>query len=260
MTERREISEFLRACRERVRPEDVHLPRGPRRRTAGLRREEVASLSGLSATWYTWLEQGRPIRISEPMLAAVARALRLTADERAYLYQLALDDPHRRNGARRSDDVASLPPALIATLDAHRHPAYVKNARWDLLHANPAAKRIFGFEKAHGFNLIRWAFAPEARALFRDWRANIAREIGIFRADLAEAPPDPIARAIVVELERDQEDFRRIWKRQTVAGRRPGTKRLRHPKLGELELDFFSAKLPDRPGLTVVFFTPVENG
>ena len=106
--------------------------------------------------------------------------------------------------------------------------------------------------------MIRWCFTPEARALLRDWRSNIARDVGLFRADLAQGQPDPIARARVAELERDSDDFRRTWKRQTVAGRHPGTKRLMHPKLGALELAFFSAKLPDRPALTVVFFSPAD--
>jgi transcriptional regulator with XRE-family HTH domain len=233
----------------------VALARGPRRRATGLRREEVAVLAGLSATWYTWLEQGRAFRISEPMLAAVARALRLTSDERAYLYSLALDDPHRRGR-----DEAGLPPALVATIDASPFPAYVKSACWDLLYANAAAERVFGFTATSGAgcNLIRWSFTAEARALFRDWRTHIARDVGLFRADLAEGKPDPAARAMIAELERDSDEFCQIWRRHTVAGRHPGTKRLAHPTLGGLELAYFSAKLPDRPALTAVFFSPAD--
>jgi PAS domain-containing protein len=229
-----------RRCRQ---PEDV-----PR---CGLR--EVAVIAGLRATWYTWLEQGRALRFSEPMLAAVARALRLTSDERAYLYDLALDDPHRRAEAE-----ASLPPALVATIDASPYPAY---ERWDLVHANAAAERVFGFPARCGaaFNLVRWSFTPEARTLLQDWQRTIAREVGLFRADLAQSKPDPIARELVRELERDSEEFRRTWKRQTVAGRHPGTKRLAHRTLGALELAFFSAKLPDRPALTAVFFSPADQ-
>jgi transcriptional regulator with XRE-family HTH domain len=255
MADRSQLRAFLAACRARVRPEDVALPRGPRRRTAGLRREEVAALAGLSATWYTWLEQGRAIGISEPMLAAVARALKLSRDERAYLYRLALDDPHRHG-----DGVVDLPPALVATIDANPYPSYVKNARWDLLHANVAAERVFAFTATSGpaCNLVRWSFTAAARALFRDWRTHIARDVGLFRADLAHAGPDPQASAIVAELERDSDDFRRTWRRQMVAGRHPGRKRLQHPTLGALELSFFSAKLPDRPSLTAVFFAPAD--
>jgi transcriptional regulator with XRE-family HTH domain len=253
---RTELRAFLTACRARLRPEDVALPRGPRRRTAGLRREEVAALAGLSATWYTWLEQGREIRISEPMLAAVARTLRLTADERAYLYSLALDDPHRRSGGE-----AGLPPALVATIDASAYPAYVKNARWDLVHANAAAERVFGFASTCGpaCNLIRWSLTPQARALYRDWRRNIARDVGLFRADLAQGKPDPIARDLIAELESESDAFRKTWTRQGVAGRHPGTKHLAHPTLGALELAFFSAKRPDRPTLTIVFFSPADE-
>jgi transcriptional regulator with XRE-family HTH domain len=236
MTDRVELRAFLLACRARLRPEDVALPRGPRRRTAGLRREEVAALAGLSATWYTWLEQGRAIHISEPMLAAVARVLRLDRAERAYLYQLALEDPHRRAAAPTSRDggAASLPPALVATIDAAPWPAYVKNSRWDLVHANAATERVFGFTATSGpgCNLVRWCFTPAARALLRDWPRHIARDLGLFRADLAQGQPDPLARALVAELERDSDDFRRTWKRQGVAGREPGTKRLQHPTLG----------------------------
>jgi transcriptional regulator with XRE-family HTH domain len=252
---RAELRAFLMACRARLRPEDVSLPRGPRRRTAGLRREEVAALSGLSSTWYTWLEQGRTIRISEPMLAAVARALRLTGDERSYLYSLALDDPHRRR-----EGEAGLPAALVATVDANPFPAYAKNGRWDLVHANESAKRVFGFTTTSGggCNLMRWSFTSQARVLLRDWRSNIARDVGLFRSDLVQGKPDPIARAIVAELERDSDDFRQLWGRQTVAGRHPGTKRLSHATLGLLELAFFSAKLPDRPTLTAVFFSPAD--
>jgi len=255
MKQRRELSAFLTACRARLRPEDVGLPRGARRRTAGLRREEVALLSGLSPSWYTFLEQGRSIRISEPMLASVARALRLGKDERAYLYRLALEDPHTAPPRIELD----LPTAVVAVLDAHPHPAYAKNTRWDLLHANAAMRRVFGFESSAGINLMRWSFSSEARALFRDWRTNIAREIGLFRADLAAAGADPRASALVAELERTDADFRRLWSRQTVSGRRPGSKRLAHPKLGELDFAYFSAKLPEYPALTLVFFSPLER-
>lgn len=254
MNDRPELRAFLVASRARLRPEDVDLAPGARRRTAGLRREEVASLAGISSTWYTWLEQGRAIRISEPMLAAVSRALRLSADERAYLYSLALDDPFRRRGGS-----VELPAALVDTLHAHPYPAYVKCARWDLVDVNPAAEAVFDYAAALGDpygNLIRYCFTAHARALFRDWRRDIARDVGLFRADLAGAPPDPIARALIAELERDSDDFRRIWQRHAVSGRHPGLKRLAHATLGPLELAYFSAKIPDRPALTTVFFTP----
>jgi hypothetical protein len=201
------------------------------------------------------------------MLAAVARALRLTSDERAYLYRLALDDPHGRPLVGATLD-AVLPLALVATIDANPFPAYVKNARWDLVHANTAAERVFGFSAAPGddgaaFNLIRWCFTAEARSLYRDWRGNIARDVGLFRADIAQdlaaGRPDPIARAMVAELEESSDEFRRMWRRQLVAGRHPGKKRLAHPVLGALELAFFSAKLPDRPALTAVFFSPADE-
>ena len=120
---------------------------------------------------------------------------------------------------------------------------------------------MFGFRASSGVtcNLIRWCFTPEARALFRDWRANITRDVGLFRADLAQGKPDPIARALVAQLEQDSDDFRRIWQRHQVAGRHPGQKRLLHPTLGPLELAFFSAKLPDRPTLTAIFFSPADE-
>lgn len=255
MSDRPELRAFLVASRARLRPEDVALAPGARRRTAGLRREEVASLAGISPTWYTWLEQGRAIRISEPMLAAVARALRLSADERSYLYSLALDDPFRRRGA-----AGELPAALVATLRAHPYPAYAKNARWDLVSANAAADAVFDYAAGGAplCNLIRYCFTDHARALFRDWRRDIARDVGLFRADLAGAPPDPIAGALIAELERDSDDFRRIWQRQAVSGRHPGHKRLAHSSLGALELAYFSAKVPDQPALTLVFFTPAD--
>ncbi len=166
---RTELGEFLRSRREQVTPEEVGLPVGKRRRTPGLRREEVAALAGVGLTWYTWLEQGRDIRASADFLDRLARTLKLDAIERRHLFLLA----HQRLPAEPGKTWCSVPPLVHRLMnDLPTRPAYVLNLRWDVLAWNHAAARLFGFSEhpPEQRNLLWLLFMDTAtRALFDPW-------------------------------------------------------------------------------------------
>lgn len=208
---RPELSAFLLRHRRRLAPADVGLPSGGRRRTPGLRREEVAALAGVGLTWYTWFEQGRGIGVSEGFLLGVARALRLDDAECCHLFLLAQGRPPPPE-AHQSPGVDPLVLRLMDGLAAH--PAYILDLRWDVAAWNAAADRLFGFSgRGPGErNFMRMAFAdPELRRRLPGWKTDAPRLLSQFRGDLAVAPDDPAMLARVDELRRLSPDFRRWW-------------------------------------------------
>ncbi|TKT82602.1 helix-turn-helix transcriptional regulator [Aquamicrobium sp. LC103] len=224
---RPELTDFLRARRERLTPEDVGLPAAKRRRTPGLRREEVAALAGVGLTWYTWLEQGRDIGVSADFLDNLARVLKLDAAERRHLFLLAHERPPAEPG-KTFCAVPSLARRLVD--DLAPHAAYVINLRWDVLASNEPADRLFGFGR-HGparRNLLRLLFTdPELRDAFVDWEGQAPAMLASFRRDFAASRDDADARALIDELERVSPDFRRWWHRQDVHGPCTGTRLIR---------------------------------
>ena len=190
--QQRTLGEFLRAHRARLSPAGLGLPAGQRRRTPGLRREEVAQRCGLSVTWYTWLEQGRDVAASPQTLASLARALQLTPAERAYLFQIAGRlDPD----ASSTDEAADVPPALAEALASISGPAYVLDRLWNARACNDAARRLFvGWLDGEEPNLLRYVFLnPVARRVIPDWtRAGPPRAGGVprrVRAAISTIPP-----------------------------------------------------------------------
>lgn len=209
---RQELSEFLQLHRRKLGPADVGLPATGRRRTPGLRREEVAALAGVGLTWYTWFEQGRDIGVSESFLLNVARALKLDDAECCHLFLLA----HRRPPPAQAyqwPSVSSLVQQLMD--DLQEKPAYVINLRWDVLAWNQAAERLFGFaaRELPERNFMRMVFtAPELRKRLPEWRQDAQRLLAHFRCDLAVAPrDDPAIAALTDELQRLSADFRLWW-------------------------------------------------
>lgn len=206
---RNELSDFLVRHRAKLCPADVGLAVTGRRRTPGLRREEVAQLAGVGLTWYTWFEQGRDIQVSGGFLLNVAKALKLDDAECSHLFLLA----HRRPPPPE----AYLPPSvsrLIQQLldDLVSRPAYVMNLRWDVIAWNEAADDLFGFsQRPHeGRNIIRMVFAdPEMRRRLPAWQDDAPRLLAQFRADRAAAPDDPAFRALVNELKTLSPEFHR---------------------------------------------------
>ncbi|MEU6282648.1 helix-turn-helix transcriptional regulator [Streptomyces sp. NPDC047028] len=236
---RAELADFLRRGRARLDPLDVGLAPGARRRTPGLRREEVASLAGMSVDYYTRLEQSRGPRPSRQMLAALARALRLTADERDHLFHLAGEEPPRRDTPS-----SHVRPGLLLVLDRlHDAAAQVVTDCGEVLAQNALAKALVGDASARPArerNLTRRFFLdPTARTLFppEDLPGHARVHVASLRAVAAAHPDDPEPAALAAELRSASTEFARLWDEHEVSLRRPGTKRFRHPVVGLLELD-----------------------
>ena len=258
------LGQLLRSRRERLTPAEVGLPAdsfgGRRRRTVGLRREEVALLASLSTTYYTFLEQGRPVRPSAQVLDALASALRMSAAERRYLHVLAYG-PSDDNGPARTAPLERLDPAvadLVQRLEPH--PTVVKGRRWDVLAANPAARELFA-DWAAGppgeRNLVRWMFTTDqAREVYLEWEPEARAMLGRFRLSAARYPDDPDVRALIAELQRDSEHVRDWWPRHDVAAiGGSGIKKLRHPRLGPDEYSHVVLQVGDRPDQTLVTYS-----
>ena len=264
------LGQLLRSRRERLVPADVGLPAGVsagRRRTAGLRREEVAMLASLSVTYYTFLEQGRPVRPWAQVLDALAAALRMSAAERRYLYVLAYG-PDDVGGSAQSAPGGSAPPELLdpAVADLVQRlepfPTLVKGRRWDVLAANPAARELFGNWPAGPpgeRNLVRWMFTTDqAREVYLEWEPEARAMLGRFRLSAARHPDDPDIAALIAELQRDSEHVRDWWPRHDVTAiGGSGSKKLRHPRLGPVEYSHAVLQVADQPDQTLVTYSPV---
>lgn len=233
--QRRLLGAFLRTHRERLTPQDAGIHGGSaRRRTPGLRREEVAHLCGLSPTWYTWLEQGRDVSVSPAALARIAMAMQLTAAERAYLFELARKrDP---NASKAEDGCEAPPKPLLATLEAITAPAYLLDRNWTACGWNEAAARHFvGWLGGTERNLLRYVFLdPTARTFICDWEDRARRLLAEFRADTARRSEDAEVSSLVQDLRNGSPHFARFWDDHSVLGREGGTRSFSHPLSGLL--------------------------
>lgn len=213
---REDLAAFLRARRERLSPDDVGLPGGGRRRTPGLRREEVAALAGVGLTWYTWLEQGRDIGVSASFLDRLARVLKLDAVERRHLFLLA----HERPPAEPGKTWCMVPPLVRRLMDdLAPHPAFVLNLRWDVLAFNDPANQLFGFD-AHPLprrNLLWLLFTDRVmHERFVGWAVQAPQMLSSFRRDFARATQEADIQALVDELEQVSPEFKYWWRQQEV--------------------------------------------
>lgn len=207
---RNELSNFLIHHRTKLKPIDVDLPATDRRRTSGLRREEVAALAGVGLTWYTWFEQGRDIQVSENFLLKVAKALKLDDTECSHLFFLAHCRPPPLE-ARQSPSVSPLIQQLLDDITVR--PAYVLNLRWDIIAWNTLADRLFGFSNLEQINrnIIRMVFTdPEFRCRLPAWHEDAPKLLSQFRRDLVSVPNDPDMLSLVTELKELSSDFR-LW-------------------------------------------------
>lgn len=251
------LGEFLRARRDALRPHDLGLPAGVRRRAPGLRREEVAQLCGISPTWYTWLEQGRIKGVSVATLTAIARALRLSRAERGYLFQLAARaDPEPPLSGDRAHPLSPLVQAV-------RTPAYVLDRRWDALAWNrPAASLFVDWlgPHAHERNLLRYAFLnPRARAFIVDWSERSRRLVAEYRADTAAAREDPARDALVRELTQASAEFSSAWRAQRVYGRDGGLRHFAHARRGLVAYEQYVMRLAENADLKMTVLVPVPT-
>lgn len=249
---RRELGRFLRTRRERIPPDQVGLPAGPRRRTNGLRREEVAVLAGVSTEWYTRLEKGHISGVSEDVLAAVAQALQLDEDERTYLFDLArAARPARRTPSRRRD--VAVPPRISWLLDSiTMSAAFVRNGRLDVIAHNALGRALHApmfdsptTDKRGHPNFARYHFLDAgSHDFFVDWESGAAATVALLRAEAGREPHDRTLRDLIGELSTLSRDFRTLWAAHDVRIRHEGVKRLQHPDVGELELTYQSVDLP----------------
>jgi len=243
VSERTALGEFLRARRARVRPADVGLPEGTgRRRTPGLRREELATIAGMSVDYYARLEQGKETRPSPSVLEALARALTLDEDEHAHLLALA-DQTAGRVPRRTAPPSRTVRAGIRQLLETVRPcPAYVLGRTNDVLAANPEALRLFpGMADwpLRQRNTMRYLFLhPVARELFANWEAAARSNVARLRAVAAADPDAPDVTALVGELSVKSPDFARLWQRYDVGVRGGEEKTFRHPEVGQLTLSY----------------------
>ncbi|MDQ0468140.1 helix-turn-helix transcriptional regulator [Labrys wisconsinensis] len=253
---RLELGEFLRAQRARLTPAMLGFDGGGRRRTPGLRREEVAQLCGLSTTWYTWLEQGRDISLSAHALGRLAVVLRLSAAERTFLFDLA----GKRDPKAPGEAAPSAPSSLIAVLPRIDCPAYVLDHLWNAEGWNEAAARLFvGWLDAGRTerNLLRFIFLdPAARSLIDDWETRARRVLAEFRADYIRHIEDPAMQRLVADLVGGSELFARAWDAHAVVGREGGARGFRHPEDGLVRYRQLTFNPAGRPDLKLVMLTP----
>jgi transcriptional regulator with XRE-family HTH domain len=257
-TRREQLGEFLRRRRELTSPESVGLQGGGRRRTPGLRREEVSMLAGVGLSWYTWLEQGRDITPSASVLDALARVLDLDPAEHKHLFDLAgVPVPTIADGYP-----TEAPPELreiVARLDPN--PAYLLGPRTDILGWNAAAERLLGTPSRAPDgepNLLWWAFTDPGRDSAA--RAATARNtLARFRAEHARRYGDPRFTSLIEALLRESPAFRELWPRHEVSDHQLGTKRMQHPVLGPLVLHHLQSIPTSHPSLRLTQFVPADE-
>jgi transcriptional regulator with XRE-family HTH domain len=235
---RQALSAFLRTRRARLQPADVSLPSRSRRRTPGLRREEVAELANIGVSWYTLLEQGHDVHPSRQVLESLARALRLTTAEEQHLFRLSGQELSSKMLVQEEQ----VTPALQRVVDAlSPHPAFVIGRRWDVLTWNRAAELLFHFHEPyppHSRNVV-WRFfqREEARTFDLDWETQAQNLVAQFRADYARYPGDASFQEVIEDLQRVSAQFCLWWERQDVRGLPDGPRTMQHPTLGLLEFD-----------------------
>ncbi|MGW4215202.1 helix-turn-helix transcriptional regulator [Lentzea sp. NPDC004789] len=249
---RGEIRDFLVTRRAKITPAQVGLPASTRRRVAGLRREEVAVLAGVSTEWYTRLEKGHIGGVSEDVLDAVARALRLDDDERTYLFDLARSSRSESRMPSRRRDV-EIPSQIQWLLDSMTmSSAFARNGRTDVVASNPLARALYApmfgsatVDQRGRPNIARYIFLdPGAQDFFVDWDAAGNATAALLRAEAAREPRDRALRELIGELSTLSSEFRDLWAAHDVLIRHDGVKRLQHPDVGHLELTFQSLDLP----------------
>lgn len=244
----------------RIRLDPAALGYGGRRRTPGLRREEVAQRSNISATWYTWLEQGRGGAPSADVLNRIATGLMLTGAEREHLFMLGLGRPPEVH-YRAAEGITPRLHRLLDTLESS--PALVKTATWDVVAWNRAAAVVLTDWDAvpHGErNILRRMFGdPNLRTAQHDWESVARFVVGAFRADAARAGAASEVGDLVKELCRTSAEFAALWRENEVHHHGEGTKRLRHPVLGSIELEYSSFAVDGRPDLGLIIYNPVEQ-
>ncbi|MDO5668020.1 MAG: helix-turn-helix transcriptional regulator [Alcaligenaceae bacterium] len=251
----KELGDFLRQARAKVTPGMAGLPDYGRRRTPGLRREEVAQLSGISVTWYTWIEQGRDLKVSAEVWSALADALHLNQVERAYLFQLAQqNDPDREKAS-----AGSLPLALANSVHHINTPAYILDRYWNILYFNQQLDDLFGnwpSQQGGYANLLRFIFiAPAAREIIVNWEERARRSVAELRADIASYMEESEVREFLDEFIATSEEFAQLWGHRAVEAREGGSRSFNHPVQGYLEFEQLTFRLATHLDYKLVILT-----
>ncbi|WP_299166236.1 helix-turn-helix transcriptional regulator [uncultured Arthrobacter sp.] len=267
MENRDEVRAFLTTRRERLTPEQASIPYyGGRRRVKGLRREEVAMLAGMSTDYYTRLERGNLSGVSDVVLDSLARALQLDEAERGHLFNLASAAKSPIRVARpgpgtrsRSSARTGVREGVLRILDTINAPAYVRNARFDVVASNRLGRALFSDAYPDGetvFNLARYTFLdPRSREFFVEWERIGRDSVAALRLEAGSNPYDRGLTDLVGELSTRSEEFRTWWASHNVKFHNTATKTLRHPVVGEFEVTGEALVLPGDPGLTIVTYT-----
>ncbi|QJY48073.1 helix-turn-helix transcriptional regulator [Pseudonocardia broussonetiae] len=246
-----ELGAYLSARRAQVGPQDVNLPSAGHRRVAGLRREEVALLAGVSVDYYARLEQGRERFPSAQVVDALAVALRLDDDGRSHLFRLAGQSPRARTAAVSEH----VDPSLLQLMDAWpSNPAVVYNRAYDVLASNAIADALF-HSWSHSRNLMHVVFTdPAARTFYQDWHEVARNSVAGFRLAHGEAPDDPRTRHVLAEMFADSPEFARLWTAHDARGKSVERKRFRHAEVGPLTLTMQTFDVRSSPGQELVVY------
>jgi transcriptional regulator with XRE-family HTH domain len=252
----RQRAEFLRSCRARIKPSDLGLPVPQRKRTDGLRREDVAALSGVSVSWYTWLEQGRDMRVSDEVLERICHTFRLSEDERIYLFSLVQHRPPRLHRDARFE----APPEIVRMIQGVAAPAVVMNLRWDVLAWNTLNSVFFRDYAATApaeRNLVEILFTrPPFYEDSLEFESMARRVLAKLRVDYSKAGKDPKFDALIHRLCTVSPVFRRIWRTPEINVRSYGIHRFKHPKHGPLAFEHTSYVPDGHPAVRVVICMP----
>jgi transcriptional regulator with XRE-family HTH domain len=257
---RAELAHFLRTRRQRLLPAQVGLPVVGRRRTPGLRREELAALAGVGTSWYTWLEQGRAIQVSPQVLDSLARVLQLEAEERMHLFILARGEIPTSTAS----PTETVDTSLQQMLDALGiYPAYVVNARWDVVAWNEAARRVFlDFAALAGRerNLLWLLFTSfELRQLYLDWEGVAQRMLALFRVSTTRSVGEPLFLELIADLSTHSPEFQVWWPRHDIASSPREEKTLNHPLVGQLVLHTNPLQVAHAPDCWMLVYTPLTQ-
>lgn len=251
------LGEFLRYMRSSSTPKDLGLVVSGRRRTPGLRREEVADLVGVSADWYTWLEQGRDVQASETVVKRLSQIFRLNPDQHAYLFRLARPQSHLVEKT-----VTAVPDSLIDMINSlHDRPAYIRNARWDILASNAPYGKIWSFSVVpERRNVLRMLFLePGYRSITENYDLIVEQIVARFRDDRSRNPEDEQSTELVRELQAKSQEFAELWGRYRITEASPYPLEINHPVGGRFKLDRVPLRPELVPGVTVVVYLPVNK-
>ncbi|GAB2454667.1 transcriptional regulator with XRE-family HTH domain [Conyzicola lurida] len=256
-----EMKDFLATRRGRVQPEDVGLPAGRNRRVPGLRREELAALAGVSASWYTRLERGDATGVSAEVLDAISRTLKLDDVERAHLFDLAqLTQGGIRRQQRRRVTAPRVRPVLQQILDQMTDlPAAVQNECHDIVAVNALGRALYADMYEAGHDTVNFAryihLDPRAKLFYPEWDDVAAMSAAMLRVAAARGPYNRDLSDLIGELATRSEHFRVLWASHDVHEHRTGLKKIHHPVVGDIDLSYEAMSFPGEPGLSLMVYT-----